>query len=160
MRSKHFSTCVFLDMEEPGPSALQVDELVSHAVQAAGNGSSTNGSSETPARPRKRPETWKRSVAKVKRARGEPYISPSTGKEVPARTTGPPCRCKRKCFQLFSAQEVEGVISDFNDIGDKQLQDAHLFGLMKPREIQRRRPRRSTGAKTRRASYLYYVSET
>ena len=39
---------------EPGPSGIppgQVNELVSKPVQAAGNGSSSNGSSDTPARP-------------------------------------------------------------------------------------------------------------
>ena len=74
----------------PGPSGIppeHVAELVGKAVQAAGNGSSTNGSSDIPARLRKkprRPETWKRSVAKTKRARGEAYVSPSTGKFVAA----------------------------------------------------------------------------
>ena len=117
----------------------RVDDLVGEAVRAAGNGSSTNGSSETPARQRKRrrrPET----VAKTKRAKGEAYISPSTGKLVASRSTGPPCRCK-KCFELFSTEEKEGIIVDFNEIGEKQLQDAHLFGLIKSQEVSRRRPR-------------------
>jgi hypothetical protein len=54
------------------------------AVAEAGGGSSTNGtSSDTPFRPKKRvrqPDTWKKTVAKVKRARGEEYVSPGTGK--------------------------------------------------------------------------------
>ena len=85
----------------PGPSSSsgpgsRCHVATSLAIREAGNGS-TNGSSDTPARPKKRkrkPETWKKNVAKVKRVRGEVYISPSTGKEVEARKTGPPCRCK------------------------------------------------------------------
>ena len=86
-------------------------------LQAGGNGQSTNGSSsDTPRRPRKRqrqPESWKRTVAKTKRAKGEEYTSPSTGKTVQARKTGPDCKCKRKCFQRFTESEKAGVLKSF-----------------------------------------------
>ena len=111
----------------PGPSHASVPivhKLVSKAVSETGNGS-TNGSSDTPAWPRKRhrwPETWKKNLSNVKRAKGEDYISPYTGELVPGRKNGPSCRCKRrKCFDLFSTEEKEGIIRDFNDIGDKHL---------------------------------------
>ena len=58
--------------------------------ECAGNGRSSNGSSDTPQQPRKRPrrlETWNKT------ARGEEYVSPSTGETVAARTTGPLCSC-------------------------------------------------------------------
>lgn len=150
---------------DPGPSQVrpvQVHELASEAVQAAGNGGS-NGSSDTPVRPRKRPRrptTWKKAVAKVKRARGEAYVSPSSGKLVPERSTGPSCRCRNKCFDLFSHEEKQAIIRDFNMTAEKQLQDAHLFGLIKSKEVVRRRPRLSGGKGNapRRATYTYYVS--
>ena len=58
----------------PGPSSssgpgLRCHVATSLAIREAGNGS-TNGSSDTPGRPKKRkrrPETWKKNVAKVKR---------------------------------------------------------------------------------------------
>ena len=59
---------------------------------------------------KRRTETWKKIVAKVKRTRGEVYISPSTGKEVEVRKTGLPCRCKRKYFDQFTTEEKEGII--------------------------------------------------
>jgi len=68
-----------------GPSDLSIHASVHIAVDLAGNGHSTNGT-ETPKRPR-RPEKWK-NVVKSRRAKGEPYVSPSTGKTVPARSTG------------------------------------------------------------------------
>ena len=102
----------------------------------------------------------KKSVAKVKRARGEAYVSPSTGKIVAALSTGPSCRCRKKCLELFTSEEKEGIVEDFNEIGEKLLQDAHLFGLIKSKEVSRRQPRRSVGQRNapRRASYSYYVS--
>lgn len=88
---------------------MQVHQLASTADK---NEASSNVSSDTPLRPRKRPrrpKTWKRVVAKAKRARGEEYVSPSTGKVVAARKTGPSCCCKRKgCFDLFMC---EGVVN-------------------------------------------------
>lgn len=148
----------------PGPSRApfpRVHEVASMAVRAAANGSS-NGSSDTPGRPRKRPrrpETWKKNAAKLKRAKGERYTSPSTGKVIEERRTGAACRCKRrKCFDQFSEEEMEGIIEDFNDIANKELQDAHLFGLIRPVEVKRRRPRRGSASKTRRANYSYNVS--
>ena len=137
----------------------------SAAIREAGNGSATNGSSDTPARPRKRlrkPETWKKNVAKVKRARGEAYVSPCSGREIEARKTGPPCQCKRHCFDQFTVEERESIINDFYALGDKQLQDAHLFGLISSHEVKRKRPRRrsvSARKKARKASYTYRVSQ-
>ena len=61
------------------------------------------------------------------------------GETVSARKTGPSCRCKRcGCFDYFSESEKTGLIEDFNKIGDKNLQDAHLFGLIDSKEVQRR----------------------
>ena len=148
----------------PGPSGLSsglsIHATVALTIECAGNGRSSNGSSDTPQRPRKRPrrpETWKRAAAKAKRARGEEYVSPSTGKTVAARTTGPPCSCKQKCFDRFTLGERADVVQSFYDLDDKDLQDSHLFGLIRPNAIKRRRPR--AGGKTPRlATYTYTVS--
>ena len=82
----------------PGTSGLCIQANVVVTLRVAGNGDSTNGSSDTPHRPRKRirhPESWKKNAAKAKRAKGEAYISPNTGKAVSGRTTGPDCHCTR-----------------------------------------------------------------
>ena len=148
----------------PGPSGLSIHATVAITIECAGNGRSSNGSSETPQRPRKRPrrpEAWKRTVAKAKRAQGEEYVSPSTGKTVAARTTGPPCSCRQKCFEHFSQREIADVLDSFYNLEDKELQDAHFFGLIRPNAVKeavkRRRPR--AGGKTPRlATYTYTVS--
>ena len=145
----------------PGPSGLSIHATVVLSLECTGNGHSTNGSSsDTPKRPRKRarrPETWKREAAKVKRARGEEYVSPSTGRVVAARTTGPPCTCRLNCFERFSQSEKLQVIQSFYTLGSKNLQDSHLFGLIRSTPIKRRRPR--GGVKSPRlANYTYSVS--
>ena len=145
----------------PGPSGLSLHTSVSVTVSLAGNGHSNNGSSDTPRRPRKRPrrpDTWKRNEAKAKRAKGEEYQSPSTGKTVPARCIGSPCGCKKKCFDQFSDEEKHIIVESFNGLANKDLQDGHLFGLISPKEIKRRRPRLDSG-RSRIASYTYHVSE-
>ena len=37
-------------------------------------------------------DDWRQNVAKRKRNSGEAYVSRTTGRQVPARTVGPPCR--------------------------------------------------------------------
>ena len=145
-----------------GPSGLSIHASVALTIECTGNGHSTNGSSsDTPKRPRKRarrPDTWKREVAKAKRARGEEYVSPSTGKAVAARTTGPPCTCRLKCFERFSQREKQDMIQAFYKLEDKNLQDSHLFGLIRSRTVKRRRPRGGGVKSPRLATYTYTVS--
>ena len=122
----------------PGPSGIQpvvgVHEAAARAVAGAGGRSSTNGSSDTPVRPKKRPrrpDRWKKNVAKLKRVRGEEYISPSSGRVVPPRKTGEACKCKRRrCFEYFSDHEKKDILSQFNHLANKEIQDAYLFGLI------------------------------
>ena len=154
-----------MEIVQAGPSGLSIHTTVSVTLTQAGNGHSTNGTSgsETPKRPKKRPrrpESWKRTAAKIKRAKGQSYVSPSTGKTVPARGTGDPCQCKRRCFDLFSAVERVAVIDAFNSLANKELQDAHLFGLIASSPIRRRRPRQQPHtANQRRATNTYHVSK-
>ena len=106
-----------------------------------------------------KPETWKRNVAKAKRSKGEEYVSPSTGKTVPSRSMGEPCKCKRKCFERFTASERETVFKSLNKLANKELQDAHLFGLITANPVKRRRPRNAKSLKEpRKAQYTYSVS--
>ena len=147
---------------EAGPSHVSIHTTVAVTVRETGNGSSTNGSSgsETPKRPRKRPrrpETWARNQARAKRAKGEQYQSPSTGKVVHARKVGVACKCKRACFNLFTASERSSVFDSFYKLGNKELQDAHLFGLITSQEVKRRRPRQGTGTR-RQTHYNYSLS--
>ena len=72
-----------------------------------------SSSSSMPIRPHKRlrkPELWKRNVAKAKRAKGEAYVSHSTGQVVEAAHPGPPCSCKRRCFsQVHGGREKDNL---------------------------------------------------
>ena len=147
-----------------GPSGLCIEATVALTLRAAQNGSSTKGSTDTPKRPRKRPrkpEMWTRAIAKAKRAKGEEYTSPSTGKTVLVRTTGPDCKCKRRCFERISENERASILKEFYQLANKDLQDAHLFGLIQSNPVKRRRPREA--AMTRavhvgHAAYTYSVS--
>ena len=131
-------------LADPGPSQARprrVHQLTSEAIHTAGNGSSSNGSSDTHARPRKRPrqpDTWKREVAKAKRVRGETYILLSTGKQVTTRSTRPSCRCQKEVLRFVFVQVEGRNNSQFNKMGNNQLQNVHLFGFPKSKEVARR----------------------
>ena len=123
-------------------------------------GASSSSSTSTPIRPRKRkarPETWKRTEAKAKRSRGESYISPTTGKTIEAAKQGPPCSCKRKCFEKFTQEELSKIFNCFWKLGSKDVQDAYLHGLIHVRKVARHRARKKE-ATARSVSYVYVVS--
>ena len=159
---RDFACSMSSQAPESGPGPSRAHGLASLAIRDAGNGSSSNGSNDTPARPRKRPrrpETWTRNVAKAKRAKGEVYVSPTTGSVVPARQTGPPCNCKSEMLR-----EVLGCRGGSNKrfqcpcMEKKNLQDAYLFGLIKATAVKRRRVRRQSSGRQRKATYTYHVS--
>ena len=123
-----------------GVSESRLHGATSAAVIETGGGSSTNGS-ETPSRPRKRirnPESWK-NVAKAKRARGEEYVSPTTGKTIPARKPGSSCKCRRKCYEMVSERERAIILKQFNGLANQEIQDAYMFGLISSTEVKKRK---------------------
>ena len=101
---------------------------------------------ETPRNSRKRsrnPSLWKRNLQKAKRTAGMSYSTP-TGCIVAAKTVGPPCTCKMKCFDKIG-QESEDIFSSFRKMSTKNEQDAYLFSLISYKEPQRHRLRKTTG---------------
>ena len=116
----------------------------------------SSSSSTTPLRPRKRkmcPDAWKKNLAKAKCARGEEYVSSSSGKKVEAAKQGPPCLCKQKCFEKFKETELLRIFTCFWQLEDKNIQDAYLDGL---RKIERHRPQRSHYT-PRSVTFVYVV---
>lgn len=103
----------------------------------------------------RREKSWGRNVRKLKRAKGKSYIN-TAGKQVPARTTGPPCKCKWKCFDQVNGDLKAELISSFNSLGDKEKQDAHLTGLVIVNNVGRRREKTGDGV-PRSVSYIYKV---
>ena len=130
--------------------------------QLMGPTCSSSTSSSTPAWPRKwkaHPDLWKRALAKTKWAKGESYTSPFFGVEVQAREQGPPCACKKKCFEKFTQQQREKIFQCFWDLGHKNIQDAYLHGFIRVRKVCRSRPRKEGKNKTPQTStFLYVVS--
>ena len=120
--------------------------------------SSTSGTPKITRKRKRNPDLWKKSVAKAKRARGETYLSSTTGKEVAAVCQGGPCSCKKLCYSKFTDDERQRIFTLFWELGDKSIQDAYLHGLIRVRKIARRRARKSAEVKSRSASFIYVVS--
>ena len=101
----------------------------------------------------------KRMLQRPNELRENHTVLPSTGKTVPSRSTGEACSCRNKCYDLFSPEEKDAVIEAFNALSNKELQDAHLFGLITSKDVKRRRPRQTMiRRQERKASYTYHVS--
>ena len=72
---------------------------------------------------------------------------------------GQPCNCKRlKCFEVTTAEERECLLSHFNSLQSKDLQDSFLASMIKILTIKRRRPRQTENAALLHDhSYSYYI---
>ncbi|KAK3884060.1 hypothetical protein Pcinc_011648 [Petrolisthes cinctipes] len=82
------------------------------------------------------PEKWVRSLAKVRRNKGEEYVSRGK-KRMPARVIGPPCN--DGCFSIVTRPMVEQLFKHFWDIGDFDKQNTYIQNLVKKVDIKRHR---------------------
>lgn len=98
---------------------------------------------------------WARNNRKMCRVKGQEYIN-LAGKSVPPRSTGPDCKCKRQCYTKVSDDVKHILIQSFNELKDKDQQDAYLCGLITASKVQRRRPRTGEG-NLRGYSFFYKV---
>lgn len=92
---------------------------------------------------------------KRKKASGAEFRD-SSGTLVPARSTGPYCKCKFKCFSKVPDILKCIIINKFNEIADTEKQDIMLSGLISLCKIQRRRPKTGEGQQ-RAYSFQYKV---
>ena len=59
------------------------------------------------------------------------------GKFVYARETGPDCGCQLQCFQEVNDEHRKWIIDQFNELGNYNLQNVYLRGLITAKDIQR-----------------------
>ena len=105
-------------------------------------------------------ENWKNVSRKDKRNRGEAYEYDVKGTKVKktaaARKIGPPCPCKKNCYNIVGQEAIKEIFKDFWEIGDYNLQNAYLQNIMAKEDIKRRRPNKS--GVTRSGSFKYFVN--
>ncbi|RZF33828.1 hypothetical protein LSTR_LSTR008951 [Laodelphax striatellus] len=83
----------------------------------------------SPAKKRKRDENnWTVNVRKNNLNAGKQYVT-KTGKVVPARKFSN-CQCQKRCLAEFTDCVKSKILNDFNEIANKNLQDAYLTGLI------------------------------
>lgn len=86
----------------------------------------------------RRPETWKKHSAKKKRNSGKAYESGEPkGGHVAAREIGAACKCG--CFPRVGREYIEEIFSSFWAIGDWDMQNEYLAGIMESTECARSR---------------------
>lgn len=97
---------------------------------------------------------WKKNIRKLKRAEGKSYVN-TAGSVVAQKTLGENCNCPRKCFDKIG-EGCQVIFTEFYKLSSKNLQDSYLYGLMKRRAVERKRPR--TGDRQSKvSSYVYLV---
>ena len=93
-------------------------------------------------------EKWENVSRKIKRNRGEAYEYKVKGnknliKKVEARKLGPPCDCKKKCYEMLGQEACNATFHDFWELGDYNLQNSDLQNKIVKEEIKRSRPKKS-----------------
>ncbi|KAI4463263.1 dna-directed rna polymerases i ii and iii subunit rpabc2 [Holotrichia oblita] len=68
--------------------------------------------------------------------------------------TGPDCKCKYRCFSKINDVQMQSVLKQFCNIGDKHKQDIYLAGLISAETIKRRRVK--TGGGSARSIAFHY----
>lgn len=100
-------------------------------------------------------DKWTRNVKRRQVVHGEAHAAAS-GRNIPAKTVGRPCTCRRKCFTKFNEESLNKFCQALYALENKNLQDAHLAGLISARKVGRRRARDGTRA-PKSETYLYKV---
>lgn len=84
------------------------------------------------------PTVCKRNVKKKAIAEGKMYTN-WKGVQKGPRSTGSNCNCRYKCFENVDEETRKVVLQKFNKIGDRDLQNTYLGGLIQTTTIQRTR---------------------
>lgn len=133
------------------------DEATVGDIDSSSDDESRDGAVAQRGRKRVRNESkWRKNVKRDKVVRGETYRNAS-GRTVPAKKMGPACTCRRKCFSRIDVEIRDRNFAAFYALADKELQDAHLCGLISSRKVQRRRQRDGSRPE-RNETYVYRVS--
>lgn len=117
---------------------IEVNESVENSIVTEENAFEINNEECSTSKGKKRtlnPSVWKRNVTKELRAKGQKCVSLRK-----KRVTGPPCKCNLKCFNNVTDKQRLILLNIFNEIGNKEMQDTFLFGLIETKDIIRRRP--------------------
>lgn len=101
------------------------------------------------------PAAWKRNIKKKAIAEGKMYTN-WKGVQKGPRSTGTNCNCRYKCFQNVDEETRNTILEKFNKIGDRNLQNTYLGGLIQTTSIQRVR-KKTNERPGRTCSHMYFV---
>ncbi|XP_076548305.1 uncharacterized protein LOC143306069 isoform X2 [Osmia lignaria lignaria] len=103
----------------------------------------------------KNPEMWKVNVKKNARLRGEEYIGVG-GKIVPAKTMGPPCKCRIRCTEKIDEVSREELHNVFWKTCSWEQRKQYVALLVKESPKQRTRCRGNVKSEHRRQVTFTY----
>lgn len=119
---------------ESGPEIMSDDLDNSDSVESDTESDEIIEENKTRKR-KKNKSLWKSVQRKHNLNSGLAYIS-TTGRNVPARQ-GYECSCKNQCTSKISFKEKTSILSKFNDLAVKNVQDSYLFGLITVKSVAR-----------------------
>lgn len=109
-----------------------------------------------PRRGRKRKRgKGRQAVEKYKRNSGKKYRSyRGKGQEQQEKLIGPDCNCKKKCFELVTADERQNIFKSFWGLKSYNIQNLYIFGCL---EVKKKaRSTKPENSNSRRSHTVYY----
>ena len=105
-------------------------------------------------------DKWWNVVCKRKRNSGEAYQYKVKGnkeliRKVDTKKVGPPCKCKKKCFEKLGAETINTIFKDFWDLQNYDLQTTDLQKKIEKEVIKRKRTKKDECHKS--DTYKYFV---
>lgn len=118
---------------------------------------SDSGSGDEPRRKKGRVNKEKhvREMEKLARRQGEEFVT-SAGVLVLAKTTGPNCKCRKKCMESFGNEDKENIIKTLYSGRPKNEQDTFLMSLIERYDVVRHRPS-NKNSKQQESSFKYFA---
>ncbi|CAL4159647.1 unnamed protein product [Meganyctiphanes norvegica] len=105
------------------------------------------------------PENWQHSIAKKACNSGKQYVSPITGKTVPAKNIGNPCTCTKQCFAKVGDESITALHAMFWESDDHNFQTAFIQKHVTEKPVIHHNTGNETRTKIFRREYWFKVGD-
>ena len=107
------------------------------------------------------PKKWWNEQRKTKKNSGEAYPYKVRGnktmiRHVAAKKVGPPCNCKKKCFDTLGGVAINTIFKDYWGLGTYDLQTADLQKKIVKEPIKRKRTKKAECHKSGNFKFFVY----
>lgn len=138
---------------------VPIDENILSSIENVQITEEFNSSRRTLTRKRKRDvKNWQDVKNKKLKNSGEAYLSVRSKKTHVGKSIGPPCSCKKKCFEKFTQDQRMNIFNQYWKLGDHEEQWQYILRYVKASTIKKMTLSRSRN-RTQTLSYTLPIND-